>query len=340
MSSIFICYRREDSSGHAGRLYDRLAERFGADRVFMDVEGIEAGVDFPDAIQRALATCEALVVVIGPHWAELEDDDGRRRLDDREDFVRREIEAALERGMTVVPALVRGAAMPAPDRLPGRLSAMARRQAQELSDARWAFDVKELGKRLENILDGPEADDPSDGAWTAFGRRARRGFRRNRRVALAALAILLVAAVAAGGLALSGGDEQLPAYVAQIQQITDDYREGRATLGNAIETVDGKKAPDATAVATIAGVEEQRQQLLARVSALPAFPGQADLAGAIERAIAADGAFLDYARSGKAVHRQRGIDISVKEVEPRKSSFRQEFNPLLVAHDEPVIEPF
>jgi hypothetical protein len=81
MKGIFISYRREDSAGYAGRLYDRLAAHFGADRVFMDVEGIEPGVDFVDAIERAVASCEVLIVIIGNEWLAA-NSAGKRRLDD------------------------------------------------------------------------------------------------------------------------------------------------------------------------------------------------------------------------------------------------------------------
>ena len=63
---VFLSYRREDSAGHAGRLADHLLDRFGAGAVFMDVESIEAGVDFTQAIERAISDSDAVLVVIGP----------------------------------------------------------------------------------------------------------------------------------------------------------------------------------------------------------------------------------------------------------------------------------
>ena len=117
MKGIFISYRREDSAGYAGRLYDRLATQFGADNVFMDVEGIEPGVDFVDAIGRAVGSCEVLIVIIGREWLSA-GHEGKRRIDDPSDFVRIETAAALVRGIRVVPVLVEGAAMPRADELP------------------------------------------------------------------------------------------------------------------------------------------------------------------------------------------------------------------------------
>jgi hypothetical protein len=79
---IFISYRRQESSHLAGRLYDRLAERFGEERVFMDVATIDLGVDFAEVITRAVGTCQVLLAVIGSQWVTVADADGRRRLKD------------------------------------------------------------------------------------------------------------------------------------------------------------------------------------------------------------------------------------------------------------------
>ena len=93
--AIFISYRRRDTSDFADRLYDRLVERYGTDQVFMDVDNIPPGVDWAEAIARAVGTCDVLLVVIGPHWLIVTGPDGRRRLDDPRDMVRLEVEAAL-----------------------------------------------------------------------------------------------------------------------------------------------------------------------------------------------------------------------------------------------------
>jgi len=75
---IFISYRREQASGVAGRLYERLADQFGETQVFMDVASIEAGVDFTEVITRAVASCEVLLAVIGPGWLTAPDEAGQR----------------------------------------------------------------------------------------------------------------------------------------------------------------------------------------------------------------------------------------------------------------------
>src|SRR5215472_13765092 len=106
---IFISYRREETAANAGRLYDRLSGRFGEDRVFMDVDSIAYGVDFTRAVVDAVSGCDVLLVLIGRDWLAITDGKGRRRLDNSDDWVRVEIETALQRDIRVVPMLVDGA---------------------------------------------------------------------------------------------------------------------------------------------------------------------------------------------------------------------------------------
>ncbi len=117
-SGIFVSYRREDSAYPAGWLFDRLAEHFGRARVFKDDDSIDPGENFAEVIATAVSSCAALVAVIGGLWLTAADEDGRRRLDDPEDFVRVEIETALARGVRVFPVLVNGASMPRSADLP------------------------------------------------------------------------------------------------------------------------------------------------------------------------------------------------------------------------------
>jgi len=166
---IFISYRRRETAGHAGRLYDRLAEHFGDERVFMDVE-MEAGVDFVEQINAAVGSCGALIVLIGDEWLTVTDASGRRRVDDPTDVHRVEVEAALKRGVRVIPALVQGARMPLEEELPEALRPLGRRQAVELSDQRWDYDVNRLIAVLKPVLAAAEATAPRD--------RVRRGRRR------------------------------------------------------------------------------------------------------------------------------------------------------------------
>ena len=103
-AKLFINYRREDTAPYAGRLYDRLSAHFGDEQVFIDIDQIEPGEDFVEAINRKVGACEIAIVLIGPNWLRATDASGKRRLDDTEDFVRMEIAAALQREIRVIPS--------------------------------------------------------------------------------------------------------------------------------------------------------------------------------------------------------------------------------------------
>ncbi len=154
-SGIFISYRRHESSHLAGRLADRLTGRFGAGRVFIDVDTIEPGVDFAEEISRAVAACQVLLAIIGPAWLTATDERGVRRLDDPDDIVRLEIEAALARGVRVIPILVEGAAMPARQDLPESLAPLARRNALLIRHESFHSDAGRLITAIERVLAPP-----------------------------------------------------------------------------------------------------------------------------------------------------------------------------------------
>lgn len=155
LRSIFINYRRNDSEGEAGRLFDELSAQFSQGSVFMDVAAIEPGKDFRKAIDQSVASCTVLLAMIGQEWLETKDASGRRRLDDPQDFVRLELASALGRDIPVVPVLVRGAKMPPAERLPDDLKDLAFRNAMELTHARWKSDVQVLVRALRPYLDDP-----------------------------------------------------------------------------------------------------------------------------------------------------------------------------------------
>jgi hypothetical protein len=152
---LFISYRRGDTRWLAGRLSDSLAAYFGDRRVFRDVEGIEGGADFGDVIERTLADTGAQIVLIGRDWLDARDEQGRRRLDDPEDWVAREIIAALKGGVRLYPVLVEDTPMPRADELPAALRGLVRFNAVTLSDARWDADVARLARIV--ALDLPSA---------------------------------------------------------------------------------------------------------------------------------------------------------------------------------------
>jgi non-specific serine/threonine protein kinase len=154
---IFISYRRDDAPGHAGRLFDALTDALGAAAVFMDVEAIPVGADFVAHIDDAVAGCRVFLAVIGPRWLTAELSDGRRRLDLADDYVRREIAAALVSDRRVIPVLVQGARMPAPAALPPAVSALGTRNAIELSDGRWRSDVDRLIRAITGAPDSTTA---------------------------------------------------------------------------------------------------------------------------------------------------------------------------------------
>lgn len=146
---IFMSYRRRgESTGYAGRLADKLKRAFGEEEYFRDVDDIKPGVDFVDAIDEHMASCKVLLVIIGTDWLTLADAAGRRRLSDPRDWVRLEVGAALKRKALVLPVLVGGATMPGEEDLPDELQVLARRQAIELSDSRWDYDVEQLLNRV------------------------------------------------------------------------------------------------------------------------------------------------------------------------------------------------
>jgi len=146
---IFISYRRDDSSAWAGRLYDRLFQHFSQNEIFMDVDTIEPGVDFVEAIEEVVGACDVLIAVIGTRWLTSSDRGGSRRLDIPEDIVRLEIATALKRGIRVVPVLVDGATMPEVGELADELKPLVRRNAVEIGHNRFNADSERLVTALE-----------------------------------------------------------------------------------------------------------------------------------------------------------------------------------------------
>ena len=160
---VFICYRREETAAHAGRLYDALVAQFGEPNVFMDIE-LEPGIDFVNRITEVIGSCHVLLVIVGRKWATLSDGADHARIQDREDYVRLEVETALRRSdVRVIPLLVGGARMPYSDELPEAVRALTRRNAFELSDTRWRYDVGRLMDALAGLLADTQAPLPEAG---------------------------------------------------------------------------------------------------------------------------------------------------------------------------------
>jgi formylglycine-generating enzyme required for sulfatase activity len=161
MATIFLSYRRDDTAGVAGRIYDRLKAHFGLDDVFMDVDAIPFGADFRKHINKSLRRCKVALVLIGPRWAG-EATGGGRRIDDETDPVRLEVEAALRRKLLVIPVLIDQTRMPGAADLPTSLTALAYRNGPTLSQGR-DFDhhVNRLIRAIGSHLKRP---DPAAGA--------------------------------------------------------------------------------------------------------------------------------------------------------------------------------
>lgn len=149
---VFLCYRRQDTQGHTGRLRDRLAGIYGSEGVFMDVDDVPIGIDFVDYIEEVLSTVALMVVLIGPSWLTTPDRRGRRKLDQSDDLVRGEIASALKRKIPVIPVLVEDAIMPDSDDVPKDIRGLTRRNAIELTHRRWDSDVQRVLLAVEKLM--------------------------------------------------------------------------------------------------------------------------------------------------------------------------------------------
>jgi len=150
---IFLSYRRDDTAGEAGRLAEHLARRFGQDHVFIDIDTIAPGTDFTTELERALVGTTVVLVIIGRRWLTAADAQGRRRLDVSDDFVRREILTALQRGTRLIPVLVQNATMPTAADLPDALAPLASRQAIAIQHEEFSADTQRLGDAIAPLLE-------------------------------------------------------------------------------------------------------------------------------------------------------------------------------------------
>jgi hypothetical protein len=144
MATIFLSYRRTDSP-QACRVCDWLVRRFGEDAVFMDVSAIPFAVDFPGFIKDAIDSSKVLIALIGSEWL--------AKIDEPDDPVRTEIEAAVSSGVPVLPVLIGNTSMPDPEELPSSISTLAAQNAFVVGVSR-DFDthMRLLQPRIESIL--------------------------------------------------------------------------------------------------------------------------------------------------------------------------------------------
>ena len=123
---IFLSYRHADTAASARSLQLQLQQRFQDVPVFMDLDSIKPGAEFPQEIREAVGSCAVLVALIGRQWTTLADEQGQRRLDDPKDWVRLEIQTALERGVPVIPVLVDDARPLLAEQLPADCASLLR----------------------------------------------------------------------------------------------------------------------------------------------------------------------------------------------------------------------
>ncbi len=150
MPGIFVSYRRSGTSTTTYRLVDDLRRAFGPEHIFLDVESIDPGIPFAEAIKLSLAKSSVALIMIGPEWATVKDDAGEPRLQNHDDWVRQEVRAALAANSRVIPVLVQGAEMPLASQLPEDMRGLTELNAFTLlpSQTHWSFDVNRL---IENI---------------------------------------------------------------------------------------------------------------------------------------------------------------------------------------------
>ena len=152
--NIFVNYRRQTDSGIAGRIYDSLTSALPGASIFMDVDKLNPGDDFEAALEKTLAGCAVFLAIIGPQWAAMVSPNGQRRLDDPNDFVRKELRTALAERVRIIPVLVGGAAMPDASVLPLELKALAKHQAVEIRHERFRADVEGLAEAIAATAPG------------------------------------------------------------------------------------------------------------------------------------------------------------------------------------------
>jgi hypothetical protein len=194
-AKVFLCYRRDDSAGYAGRVQDRLVQEFGRDLLFMDVDTIPLGVNFVTVLRNEVAKCEMLLAVIGPNWLDARNDAGSRRLDDPHDFVRIEIGAALQRNIPVIPILLDGAKVPKANQLPRDLEELSVRNGLDVRHASFHYDIDRLIRGLKGQLaEADEQQTPSlrSAQKTPQPPAATKGFTLIHLVALAAGVVILI----------------------------------------------------------------------------------------------------------------------------------------------------
>lgn len=153
---IFVSYRRTDSAGHSGRLFDHLSQYFPAENIFYDVEDIGSGSDWQQVIEQQVNEAEIVLVIMGLQWATVTNTGGSLRLHDENDVVRYEVKTALDRGGRVIPIIVHGATLPAKKDLPDVLQGLLSRNAFIVDDKTFVDDVTRLAHAINKAMQKQE----------------------------------------------------------------------------------------------------------------------------------------------------------------------------------------
>jgi TIR domain len=319
--SIFVCYRREDTAGFARALKTVLGDRYGRDRVFMDLDNIAPGELWEDVVNRAVGSCDVLIALIGREWMTLTDRTGRLRIENPIDPVRLEIETALRERLKVIPALIQEAKMPDTDALPSGLAALPGIQALAITDD-WDAGVAKLTSALDRIAEAkaareaadsvvvvPEAEDrPAAGGGPGGGSAPKGGSARGpgqglSKTALRSIVVgAVVLALIGGGIAiakLAGNHEPVPPSPSPSLSPSPSPTQGtnvaalRVYLQSAYRLVEeSAQQRDAINVAfnnhDAAGarsVAAGRRRLLAVAKGLSVPPGAEQMQDALERSL-------------------------------------------------------
>jgi TIR domain/Carboxypeptidase regulatory-like domain len=258
MPGIFISYRRNESAGHAGRLFDRLTARFGEDRVFMDVDTLAPSDRFATRIEKAIATADVMLVLIGPGWMAQAD-----RLANPDDFIRREIQAALRVECRLVPVCLDGAAMPDAAALPEDLRPLVASEGAVLRHGEFLRDADHLADSLAAFV-RPSAEAMRHGLSVALARAGwplswgaglvRRTSPRAA-LAIAAVPIALAWALTVAGAWWQGQRNQADDF-AQLQ-VTDNVVKATAGFLNGTVTDEVDRIVE-DAVVTLSNLDAQR----------------------------------------------------------------------------------
>jgi tetratricopeptide (TPR) repeat protein len=282
---IFVNYRRDDCAANALAIASYLEREFGANRVFIDLDRLRPGQNFPEELEKRLSACKVVLCLIGPSWLDARNEEGRRRIDDAEDWVRLEIERALDRGLVVVPVLVGGAVLPKASDLPEPLKQLIQRQAATITTNGFRTDMGGLTRDIRAIAGGPP--------WGKIG-------------------------IAAGALALAAGLvftlQRQPAIPDRGAQGGRTHQTGPANAGT-VETAKQDNSPNALANAHAnAGLQHYRNH--AYEAAIAEFSRAIELESRHAHyyklrgdAYKAQGrihrAFTDYVRARQLRHRER-----------------------------------